>query len=193
MYSVMGSDGQKYGPVDVSTLKNWCREGRVTPTTNIVDEVSGRVVPASTLQDLFDVFTPAPSAAPGPQPAPGGNPYATQQPQAGMGQGSPYAEQWAQQGQPGGAFSNAPQSPYYRNQGQMAYGGKTKVAGILLALFLGGLGIHRFYLGYTTIGVIQLVCTLTVFLSPISWIWALVDLIMIATGSLKDAQGMDLA
>ena len=33
---------------------------------------------------------------------------------------------------------------------------KSKLTAILLCLFLGSLGIHRFYLGYTLIGVIQL-------------------------------------
>ncbi|GIT08679.1 MAG: hypothetical protein CM1200mP30_23090 [Pseudomonadota bacterium] len=33
---------------------------------------------------------------------------------------------------------------------------KSKLTAILLCFFLGSLGIHRFYLGYTLIGVIQL-------------------------------------
>ena len=33
---------------------------------------------------------------------------------------------------------------------------KSKLTAILLWFFLGSLGIHRFYLGYTLIGVIQL-------------------------------------
>ena len=36
---------------------------------------------------------------------------------------------------------------------------KSKVAAGLLALFLGALGIHKFYLGYTTQGVIMILCT----------------------------------
>ncbi|WP_408648914.1 TM2 domain-containing protein [Tumidithrix elongata] len=34
--------------------------------------------------------------------------------------------------------------------------GKSKVTAILLCFFLGGFGIHRFYLGYTVIGIVQL-------------------------------------
>lgn len=37
-------------------------------------------------------------------------------------------------------------------------GPKSKVAAGLLALFLGGLGIHKFYLGYNRAGVIHLLC-----------------------------------
>ena len=64
---------------------------------------------------------------------------------------------------------------------------KSKLTAILLCLFLGSLGIHRFYLGYTLIGVIQLL-TFGGFI-----IWAIVDLIMLIIGSLKDSEGNDLA
>lgn len=49
----------------------------------------------------------------------------------------------------------------------------------ILCFFLGGLGIHRFYLGYTTIGVLQLLT------GGGCGIWALIDLIRILTGDLK--------
>ena len=58
---------------------------------------------------------------------------------------------------------------------------KSKITAILLCFFLGGLGIHRFYLGYTLIGVIQLL-TFGGFL-----IWAIVDFIRLITCSLKDS------
>ena len=64
---------------------------------------------------------------------------------------------------------------------------KSNLTAILLCLFLGSLGIHRFYLGYTLNGVIQLL-TFGGFI-----IWAIVDLIMLITGSLKDSEGNDLA
>ncbi len=63
---------------------------------------------------------------------------------------------------------------------------KQKLVAALLAFFLGGLGVHRFYLGYTTIGILQILtlggCGL----------WALIDFILILTGSLKDSNGNDL-
>jgi TM2 domain-containing membrane protein YozV len=76
---------------------------------------------------------------------------------------------------------------------------KSKIAAALLGIFLGVFGIHRFYLGYTTIGIIQLAlglggiltCGIT---SIASAIWGLVDGIMILTGSInRDAQGQPLA
>jgi hypothetical protein len=57
---------------------------------------------------------------------------------------------------------------------------------LLISVFLGGLGIDRFYLGCVGLGILKLItfggCG----------IWALIDIILIATGSLKDAKGLPL-
>ncbi|MBL8019323.1 MAG: TM2 domain-containing protein [Leptospirales bacterium] len=57
---------------------------------------------------------------------------------------------------------------------------------LLLALFLGSLGVHRFYTGYKGSAIAQLLtlggCGL----------WSLYDLITIITGSYKDAEGRPL-
>jgi TM2 domain-containing membrane protein YozV len=63
---------------------------------------------------------------------------------------------------------------------------KQKLVAALLCFLLGSIGIHRFYLGYTTIGIIQI---LTV---GGCGIWAIVDLVMILTGGLKDSDGREL-
>jgi TM2 domain-containing membrane protein YozV len=77
-------------------------------------------------------------------------------------------------------------------------GQKSKIAAGMLGIFLGWLGIHRFYLGYTSIAVIQLIlgvlgivtCGIT---TTASAIWGLVEGIMILTGSIdKDAAGQPL-
>jgi TM2 domain-containing membrane protein YozV len=57
---------------------------------------------------------------------------------------------------------------------------------VLLSLFLGGLGIDRFYLGYTGVGVAKL---LTV---GGCGIWSLIDLILIATRKVPAADGTPL-
>ena len=70
--------------------------------------------------------------------------------------------------------------------GQPAYGQpfaagapKQWIVALLLAFFLGALGIHNFYLGYTTKGIIQLILTITVIGAPIAAIWAFIEFIMI--------------
>jgi len=57
---------------------------------------------------------------------------------------------------------------------------------LLLCIFLGGLGIHRFYTGHIGIGIIQLLTL------GGCGIWALIDLIMIVTDKYKDSNGQPL-
>lgn len=64
-----------------------------------------------------------------------------------------------------------------------ASGGKSQLTAVLLAFFLGGLGIHRFYLGYTWQGVVQLLT-----LGGLG-IWALIDFIRILIGDLQPKNG----
>ena len=87
---------------------------------------------------------------------------------------------------------------------------KSKIAAGLLGIFLGSLGIHNFYLGYTSRALIQLLVTL---LAPIATalltcglgaplgllaaagmgVWGLVEGILILTGSInQDAGGRPL-
>lgn len=74
---------------------------------------------------------------------------------------------------------------------------KNKLIAGLLALFLGGMGVHRFYLGYITIGVVQLVLwILGYFTGGLTWIiteiWAIVECILIFVGKIKDSSGNSL-
>lgn len=61
--------------------------------------------------------------------------------------------------------------------------GKNKTTAILLSLFLGGLGIDRFYLGYTGLGILKLLT------GGCFGVLALIDLIRIIVGSLKPKNG----
>ncbi len=72
---------------------------------------------------------------------------------------------------------------------------KSKMAAGLLGIFLGALGIHNFYLGYTGKAVAQLLISVLScgFLAVASEIWGLVEGIQILTGSIKtDAKGIPL-
>lgn len=64
---------------------------------------------------------------------------------------------------------------------------KSKVVALILSVFLGELGIDRFYLGYIGTGILKLI-TCGGF-----GIWWLIDLIMIATGKLKPKDGSEYA
>ena len=62
-------------------------------------------------------------------------------------------------------------------------GTKSQLVALILAIFLGGLGSLRFYLGYTGFGVIQLLT------GGGCGIWALIDIIRIAMGDLGPRDG----
>jgi len=63
---------------------------------------------------------------------------------------------------------------------------KDWLTALLLCIFLGGFGAHRFYTGHTGTGVVQLLtlggCA----------VWAIIDLVQIITGNFRDANGQPL-
>ena len=65
---------------------------------------------------------------------------------------------------------------------------KQKIVAFLLAFFLGGFGVHNFYLGKTGMGVAQPILTITVVGAIVS-LPALIQSIMILVGSINDADG----
>jgi len=72
---------------------------------------------------------------------------------------------------------------------------KNKVVAGLLGIFLGGFGVHNFYLGYTGKAVAQLLITVLscCMLSFVSSIWGFIEGILILSGNInKDADGNDL-
>ena len=139
-------------------------------------------------------------------PAPGyGQPAAPgQYPQPGYGQDQPgqYPQGQYPQGQyppyPQGQYGQMPgqygQVPY----GQMPYGQgyveqKSRLVAGLLGIFLGSLGIHRFYLGNIGLGVAQIAVTFVTF--GIGGIWGFVEGVMVlcnAPSFRTDAKGVPL-
>ena len=67
---------------------------------------------------------------------------------------------------------------------------KSKMTAGLLGIFLGGLGIHNFYLGYTGKAIAQIALSICFGAGAI---WGLIERIMILTGKInKDANGVPL-
>jgi len=69
---------------------------------------------------------------------------------------------------------------------------KSRLTAGLLGIFLGGFGVHRFYLGYTSIGVLQILVTIAT--CGIGSLWGMIEGILILTGSgiTTDADGRPL-
>lgn len=67
------------------------------------------------------------------------------------------------------------------------YSDKRKWPAFFLCLFLGGLGLHRFYVGKIGTGILMLL--LFVFAPGLGVLAALVDLILIVMGKFRDKRG----
>ena len=89
------------------------------------------------------------------------------------------------------------QQPQYQQPVIPAGAQKSKLAAGLLAIFLGSLGVHNFYLGFTKRAVIQLLVSLLTFGigAPVIAVWALIEGIFYLTaheGYTTDAKGVPL-
>lgn len=206
MFSVIAYDGQVYGPVDVRTLIAWCQQGRIVASTHLVETATGRSFLAQDMPELAAVL--AQSQPPSPQS------YANPQPQSGQVSQQPYRPQ-------PGQVSQQPYNPYQPQQNSyqayprtgahtppqqypggfpsspVSYGygqPKSRMVALLLCFFLGFLGLHRFYLGHRTSGIVMLIVgvlgLVQCYFMIIILIWTTIDMIRLASGTMADAQGV---
>ena len=126
-YYVIGPDGNKYGPADVPTLKQWIAENRLTPQSMVEDFNSGQRMPASSVPGLFEAGQTA-TATPTPGPS--------------MGAASPYS----QVPTPGGPGYYNPQGSYDNGQSELTLAWVFSVIGVVLCgcgWIFGPLGIWK--------------------------------------------------
>lgn len=130
-----------------------------------------------------------------PQPQYGQAQYGQPQPGYSQQYGQFGYDQQAYRQMPG--YQPQPQQPAYYPQP------KSKLAAGLLGIFLGALGVHNFYLGYTGKAVAQLLLTLVGWvlfgLGPVvAWVWGLIESILILCSTYgsnwhRDAKGFELS
>lgn len=144
----------------------------------------------------FDPHIPGSAAQPFNMPDP---PHAPEPPAAPVYQQVPPTYQTPYQGPGQGApqyqtpqYSQPNQQPYYQNQyttPPMGYNQKSRLAAGLLAILVGSLGIHNFYLGFNTRATVQLVISLaggllTCGVATIAMcIWAFIEGVLLLSGS----------
>lgn len=63
---------------------------------------------------------------------------------------------------------------------------KDFLVALLLSIFVGSLGVDRFYLGYVGLGIVKLLT------AGGCGVWTIIDIILIAMGKLPDASGQPL-
>ena len=83
--------------------------------------------------------------------------------------------------------STTSQYPVQASQIPGVFSDKSYTTALILSILLGGLGIDRFYLGYTGLGVAKLLTL------GGCGIWALIDLILIAMRNVPDSDGRPLS
>ena len=85
-------------------------------------------------------------------------------------------------------YRSAPPPPY----GPMPHPeAKSKIVAGILGIVLGGLGVHRFYLGYVGIGILQILVTLVT--CGVGALWGFIEGIVILVGGMPtDARGIPL-
>lgn len=62
-------------------------------------------------------------------------------------------------------------------------GERSFIVAVILSVLIGSLGIDRFYMGYVLLGILKLITL------GGCGIWWIIDLILIATDNMKDADG----
>lgn len=188
-------EGADYGPVPRAELDEWVQEGRVTSDCQILQDGAEQWQWAS---DVFpeleepEAETPPPSAAPPVKP-PNSIERGAAEPSTfdfAAADASPTlrakGRRRVRKVVKKSAPAPAPEVPTDESVPEGEQSNKSKIVAGLLGIFLGAFGVHRFYLGYTKMGLIML------FTFGGLVIWSLIDAIMVLVGKVPDVHGRPL-
>lgn len=111
----------------------------------------------------------------------------TEQPVRADGGQLPLVAQMPPQGTSYGQLYQQPTYPQAQPFVPLGYRQKSRTAAGILGILLGIFGAHNFYLGYTGRAIAQLLITILsgLILSPVSFIWGLVEGIRLLNGSVQ--------
>jgi TM2 domain-containing membrane protein YozV len=169
-------NGQRTGPYEAADIQRMLRQGAIGDETLFWKDGMFDWQPIGSQKNLFEAVSQPPTAYRSPQT------FQEQEYQLPGFHQAPHARQEIQ----------AYQQPMMAPQQMMASPPKSRVAYVLLAFFLGGLGIHNFYAGYTGKAVAQLILTIFLWwtiLVPLGvWIWIIVEMCTVD----RDAYGNPL-
>lgn len=195
--------GETLGPFTRDEIENRLRSGEITPLHAIRRD--GELIDAARwLHSLRPIKSPTvpppppePIAPPPPPPPPSSFPTSKQVEEVSQEFSDPFCvPNPSQSPTPPNSFESMPPpvAPPPPPQQSLPFPNpKSRVAFILLGVFLGGFGIHNFYAGYTGKAVAQLLANLFLFWTVVVplgiWIWILVEVITVT----HDAQGRPFA
>ena len=94
----------------------------------------------------------------------------------------------------GGTPPPVPPGYAYGAQGAHLYSWRNRWVAGALGVLLGAFGVHRFYLGFTGIGLLQALLTVgsCFILSPAVGIWTFIEGILCFCGAMRDVDGLEL-
>lgn len=102
---------------------------------------------------------------------------------------------WANAGKVNGdtvVIENSTEERWMAKQIAGVFSKRDWLVALLLSIFLGVLGVDRFYLGKVGTGILKLLANLGTFFT-LGLIWVVIDIILIATKKLTDKEGLKLA
>src|SRR5262245_48638634 len=161
------ADGEEYGPVSRSELDEWFGEGRITSDCRFLGGAGDEWQPAA---EICPQLNSAPVQV--------HEPESPEPPAVEIENPLPKFKAAARPQAPAPVASDATAED--RSQ-------RSRIVAGFLGVFLGPLGIHRFYLGYWGIGLAML------FTGGGLVLWSLIDSIFVMVGRVPDADGRPLS